>query len=277
MTKKQMTSEFEGLIRNELLPLTQRVVAALRPLTNRDFGPEAFAIHFEAPSTELGDSFPVAWFVFDNERNEIDEVLEYTLQIDPAITCTIPDSLLDSEDYADEIETNEIAFDVFQRWFADCWREAGGSQCKYMAYIQDHDSNYAVNLKTGEQTDVNSLYGFDPEPDPFPKIPWPSKDEITRRRSPRQYEDRVSDVFQKGDLEVLKKLIADGWDVNYAPYREDISSLEQAVMTNMIEVAEVLLVHGADMGVALFIAERSFAISSHNAAMIDLLKKYQQP
>ena len=274
LTKQEFTTQYEALVRAELAPLTQRVTDALKALIQTDFGPDAFALHFEASSMELTDSFPVCWFVFDKDHNLRDDILECEL-LNEDIPCTISYDLLESEAYVDEILTWDVAFETFQNWFADCWSEAGGLNSGYVAYIQNHDSGWGLDLNTRKECETDSLFGIEPEPDPLPKIPWPKKDEITRRMTPRRYDERVSKMLNDGDIALLDELIADGWDVNYAPFRDDISTLEQAVMWKRIELVRALLERGAEVGIALYIAERDHARGSVSSELIELLKGYQ--
>ncbi len=93
-----------------------------------------------------------------------------------------------------------------------------------------------------------------------------------------RFEDEIHDVFQNGNAETLKRIIAAGWDVNSEPYRSDISALEFAATANHLEVARVLLQHGAKMGRALDLTQRYAAFFGKSHAqprdytqMIDLL------
>lgn len=72
----------------------------------------------------------------------------------------------------------------------------------------------------------------------------------------KRFEEEFRDVFQHGNAETLRRIIAEGWDVNSGPYRPDISALEFVATANHLEVTRVLLQHGAKMGRVLEMTKR---------------------
>ena len=70
------------------------------------------------------------------------------------------------------------------------------------------------------------------------------------------FEAEMTQIFQHGNIAVLHRVIAAGWDVNSGPYRPDIPALEVAAMNNQKDTARVLLEHGARVGRAMEIVKR---------------------
>jgi len=94
--------------------------------------------------------FPIGWFPMDKNVCQVFDGPQPQLLTD--VPYTIPPEVIDAEIYEEaNIDTWEIAFDLLVRWFAECWRKAGGEQCSYPAYIGHHDDLYSFDLNTMQE------------------------------------------------------------------------------------------------------------------------------
>ena len=228
-------------------------------------------------------AFPVGWFALDRDNSEVD--VNIGGQLLPDVSCTFSLVLfvfvvvVVVEDAA-----WEIAYDALAHWFSRCWLTAGGDKWRKRAVIAIHDGGEYFDLKKGKVVSDESIWGKQ-EDDGLPKVPKPGEADFPRVKAPKKYAARVADAFQANDVDAIRRLIDEGWDVNQGPYREDMSLLEHiSDNDNFLDMARLLLDAGAGLGSAYALAIRSRAFAEQNPdlnipvneKMIDLLRQHAE-
>ena len=158
-------AEFAGIIQKSLESHTPRLKEILKKVISCNYDPAVKFIQFEVFPDEFTDGFPAMVFFFDANWNEYFvnakgkprkpcDIEGHLLSIDHVYTQELEDQ------YADDVgDPWSIAVDVFTKWFARCWKEEDGINCKAQAFIAPHDSFFLLDLNkniTVKQTDIRS-------------------------------------------------------------------------------------------------------------------------
>lgn len=265
----------EDLYRDELSSvfgvLTDRLTHELKPVANYQFRKAVHLVLFEVEMQDFTRGFPVSWFALDRDNQEVK--VEISKSLLDGIPRTVPADLVHTGKYVDAvIDTWGIAYELMIHWFADCWATAGGANCRVPCFIAIHDGGKFFDLKLHRVVSDEEVWG--PIEDAVPPRSATLEDlDFVREQTAEPYVDRVRQAFQTHDLDAIRGLIAEGWNVNSGLYREDISALEHVSMHNhMVDIAEVLIDHGAHLGNALDVAKRRFAFDGASKDMVELLK-----
>jgi hypothetical protein len=141
-----MSADFDSkcrdVISQRLKSITIQLVAALRAVVGSKASTDVAELRFEFESPHFDDGFPVTfWFVYKSGGNSgVQKLL-------PDLEYTIPEAVIyDQKFEAAGLDTWAIASELFVPWFADCWRDACGSDFYCPAYLAHHDSIYSFDL-----------------------------------------------------------------------------------------------------------------------------------
>jgi hypothetical protein len=137
-----LDSECRDVIAQHLKSITVYLVAALRAVVDSKASSDVVELRFEFESPHFDDGFPVAyWFVHKSGGHSgVQKLL-------PDLEHTIPEAVIYDQKFETAgLDTWAIASELFVPWFADCWRDAGGSRFYCPAYLAHHDSIYSFDL-----------------------------------------------------------------------------------------------------------------------------------
>lgn len=140
--------QFRAEVQQCLEPLTAALTKELRRIAKKTLEEETHLIDFEVHShgypgyEEAVFTFLIRWDAMDESLGQLDD--GGTLLRGRGVA--LPRELYGAPQYQ-EFDQNEAAFQVLVDWFADCWEQAGGHQCRYPAYISHHDSPVSFDLK----------------------------------------------------------------------------------------------------------------------------------
>jgi hypothetical protein len=140
--KSEPEIECRETIKQHLNSVSEALVPVLRRIIGSESTAVAAALRFEFESPHFDDSFPVMYWFVDQAGYPISvhEVL-------PALTQTIPESVIYDPKYEIMgLDTWAITSELFRDWFADCWKQAGGTAFPIPALLAHHDSSYAFDL-----------------------------------------------------------------------------------------------------------------------------------
>jgi hypothetical protein len=137
-----LDSECRDVITQHLESITVQLVAALRVVVGSNASSDIATLRFEFESPHFDEGFPVTfWFEHKSGGHSVVQKLL------PDLEHTIPEAVIyDQKFEAAGLDTWAIASELFVPWFADCWRDAGGSNFYCPAYLAHHDSTYSFDL-----------------------------------------------------------------------------------------------------------------------------------
>ena len=133
----EVLAAVQGILKSLAAPL----VAELHALIQKPMPKNTHLIDFEAHPGEFRDGFAVQWDPMDAEVTQLDGGGGLLEDAPPLLPLT----LFDSEEFR-QVESCSIAFHALPNWFAERWKEAGGSEFAYPAFLSEHDSDLAFDL-----------------------------------------------------------------------------------------------------------------------------------
>jgi hypothetical protein len=137
MSEGRIDQQYKAIIRGHLEQLREKLVVALSEIASAEQPADMYLLDFEAQPGGFSDEFPVVYFPMDRYLTQ----LELGKPLLPEIHSTIPEAILEHNNFeAAGVDTWDVAFKVLAEWFAECWKQAGGLNCQYPAYICKHDS-----------------------------------------------------------------------------------------------------------------------------------------
>jgi hypothetical protein len=140
--KAQLEKECRLLVRQNLEHLTGLLVSKLRLIITAKYPASTYLLWFEYDSAHWDDSFSVM-FSRINRAGEEEERREFL----PEVSSTIPEEVLYAPKYENaELNTWNLASEIFETWFAECWEAAGGHDSRWLGYLAHHDSAFSFDL-----------------------------------------------------------------------------------------------------------------------------------
>ena len=137
-----LDSQCRRVIAQHLKRITVQLITALRPVMSSKASSDVSELRFEFESPHFDDGFPVVfWFMHKSGGHSgVQKLL-------PELEHMIPEAVIyDQKFEAAGLDTWAIASELFVPWFADCWRDAGGSDYYCPAFLAHHDSIHAFDL-----------------------------------------------------------------------------------------------------------------------------------
>jgi hypothetical protein len=163
-TPSPRENELRAMVQARLETFGPRLVEELHGIARASMPAETCLIDFEAQPYRFRYAFAVRWDPMDAELTQLDGGGDLLVGAEPILSADIADA----PEY-EGLAVASVAFHALPQWFADCWARAGGSACRFPAYLSEHDSSLAFDLRS-RTWDVNGARwdGFPSPPSPLP-------------------------------------------------------------------------------------------------------------